>query len=502
MMASIAGLLDEKGYEIWRCTVEHLLLVGFSTAVAVLIGIPIGILAYCWNRCGEPLLQLASILQTVPSLALLALLLPFTGIGTTPALIALSLYALLPIVRNTVVGLKAIPREIIEAGEGLGFSRIQQLRLVELPLAAPVILAGIRTAAAIGVGVATLAAFVGGGGLGQLINQGLAINNLALVLLGAIPSALLAVVTNILFELIEWLGRRRQWKSILTALMVTLSILFYASLPKEQNSRTITIGTKNFTEQLILGELIAQLIENTTSYKVIRRFNLGSIVVCHQALVDGEIDLYPEYTGTALTSILKHTADSDKVFEKVQNYYEREFNLEWLSPLGFNNTFVLAVRPELAELHHLERVSELREVSKGLTLGAPSEFLVRPDGYRGLQETYGLLFKMTREMDPGLMYRAAGISEVDVIPAFSTDGRIDSYRLRVLEDDLKFFPPYHAAIVARKEKLSDGTLRAALMKLSGKISDTTMRSLNYQVDELGRSPAAVAKEFLRSISLS
>lgn len=500
MIDSVLALIHEKQHEIWVNVIDHVSLVASSTTFAVLVGIPLGMVAHLWKRCGSFLLQVTSVLQTIPSLALLGFLIPFTGIGKTPSLIALSLYSLLPIVRNTVVGLRGIPREIVEAGEGLGFNRWQQLRLVQLPLAAPLILAGIRTAAVIGVGVATLAAFVGGGGLGQFINQGLAINSAHLILLGALPAALLAIITNSLFEGIEKLGGGRCVILCILPLVLALPPLLSWGVGATQG-RVVSVGTKGFTEQLILGEIIAQTLEAKTDVRVRRRFNLGSVAVCHQALMNGEIDLYPEYTGTALTSILKvsHRVESESVLSRVKEYYKKELHLAWLPPFGFNNTFVLAMRRKEAEREGVARVSDLERVPS-YVLGAPSEFFVRPDGYRGLRDSYNISFRATREMDPGLMYKAVAMGEVDVIPAFSTDGRIDALDLTVLEDDRHFFPPYHAAIVAREELLKDQALREALISLSGKIDDATMRKLNYEVDELHRSPASVAKDFLRGLS--
>ncbi len=455
----------------------------------------------------------ADIVQTVPSRAMLAFLLPFFGIGVKPALVALTLYALLPIVRNTYTGLSTIPPAVLEAADGLGFNRWQRLWMVEIPLALPVILAGIRTAAVIGVGIATLSAFIGAGGLGDFINRGLALNNTRLVLLGAVPAALLALLLDFALGLVEdWLrpGRKAPTLSKRTFAFACLLFLLaggaatlYWAAPMDERaslpSGTVRIGTKNFTEQLILGELMAQLIEAHTNLKVERKFNLGGTVICHRALVRGEIDLYPEYTGTALTAILNRPVvlNPEEVLAIVRKTYREKFRCEWLEPFGFNNTYALAVRRKDAERFGWRGISDLGSRASQLRAGFTPEFRERPDGYPGFRQAYGFAFGQVVDIDPALMYQALAKGEVDVICAFATDGRIPAYNLVTLQDDKGFFPPYHAAPVVRWATLqAHPALRQVLSLLASAIDDETMRQLNYEVDERKHLPRDVARAFL------
>jgi osmoprotectant transport system permease protein len=506
-------LLIDRAPELYVKTIEHLMLTGISTGAAVLIGLPLGIWVTRYPRLRGPVLGVAGIVQTIPSLAMLAFLLPFFGIGVRPALIALTLYAVLPIVRNTYTGLCEVSGEVIEAAQGLGFTRRQRLFLVEMPLALPIIVAGIRTATVIGVGIATLSAFIGAGGLGDFINRGLALNNTRLILLGAIPAAMLALLLDFGIGFVEALlrpgrlpaavKRRAVLFFSISALLVLLAagLFFSSSDRKSAPSETlpIRVGSKNFTEQIILGELFAQSIEAHTGLEVIRRFNLGGTILCHRALVNGEIDLYPEYTGTAQTAILKleRLPSGGDAFEIVSSAYRNRFACEWLLPLGFNSTYAITVRKSAAEAKGWAAISDLAGDASGLRAGFTAEFSERPDGYPGLQDAYGFRFGKAFDLDPGLMYKAVAQGEVDVICAFATDGRIDAYELFVLKDDRGFFPQYLPCPVVRKQALeAHPELRRALECLAGTLPDRAMQRLNFEVDEKGRSPAEVAREFL------
>lgn len=495
--------------ELQQKLVEHLILTGISTAIAVGIGLPLGVLILRWSFLRGLVLSFSNAVQTIPSLAMLAFLLPFFGIGVKPALVALTLYALLPIVRNTYAGLNNLHPAVLEAADGLGFTRLQRLWLVEIPLALPVILAGIRTAAVIGVGIATLSAFIGAGGLGDFINRGLALNNTKLVLLGAVPAALLALLVDFSLGLLEdWLrpGKKPMSLRWRTALLVLLSVSLLASgvwsrqkTRQEEWMGIVRIGSKNFTEQLILGELMSQLIEVRTSLKVERRFNLGGTIICHQALVKGAIDLYPEYTGTALTAILNMATitDPEKVFAIVKDAYRQKFRCEWLEPFGFNNTYAIAVRRQDAQRYKLRKISDLRQVASKFRAGFTFEFRERPDGYPGLKQAYGFGFGQVVDMDPALMYQALAKGRVNVICAFATDGRIAAYDLVTLEDNKHFFPPYHAAPVVRIDVLNRYPFLGDILKLlAGTLDDEKMRQLNYMVDAKKMSPKEVARQFL------
>jgi len=267
---------------------------------------------------------------------------------------------------------------------------------------------------------------------------------------------------------------------------------------------SIRIGSKNFTEQFILGEIMAQLLEAKTNLEVERKFNLGGTMICHGTLTKGEIDIYPEYTGTGLTAILKKDVifDPDEAYKVVSEEYPQEFSAKWLKPFGFNNTYAITVRKAEAEINSWKSISDLAAEVESLKAGFTAEFMERPDGYPGLSKAYGLSFDSVRDMDPGLMYQAIAQKEVDVICAFLTDARIPAYELLPLNDDKGFFPPYYAAPVIRTFILeAHPELEEILNLLAGKLDDDTMRGLNYKVDEKGREPGDVAKDFLIKIGL-
>lgn len=475
---------------------EQLILVGVSVITAIVIGVPMGIAARHSQRFQSIALGTASIFQTIPSLALLAILLPVFGIGMTPAIIALTIYALLPILRNTVVAFQQIPRDYIEAAKNLGASSTQCLWKIELPLALPVMIAGIRTAVAMTIGIATIAAFIGAGGLGDYITRGLAMNNHHLLLMGAIPAALLALVLDGLFAHFQKKPRHSLW--ILFSIIFLL--FFYVIYNKfYQNQSEIRIGSKSFTEQYILGELMAQMIEAKTHLKVERQFNLGTTEICQAAMEKGDIDIYPEYTGTAYMSVLHQhkLRNAQDIFNFVKQAYQNQYHITWLSPFGFNNSQSLTVRQDFALQYHLKTISDLVPLANQLTIGAPPEFLDRSDAYPALQKTYLMTFKQIKAMDAGLMYQAINHHEVDVIDAFTTDGRILAYHLQVLQDNKHAFPAYEAAPLVRDAALkAHPELGDILNQLAQQISDKDMQKLNQEVDIEKISPAEAAHEFL------
>ncbi|MGE3921037.1 MAG: glycine betaine ABC transporter substrate-binding protein [Gammaproteobacteria bacterium] len=446
------------------------------------------------------LLSLTASIWTIPSLAILANLIPRFGIGTKPALITLSIYAILPIIKNTVLGMETIPTEIHEASISLGFTPKQKLLMIDLPLALPILITGLRISVSITIGVATLAAFVGAGGLGDFINQGLALNNNALILLGAIPAAIMALLLDQLI-VIFWKYFSKGKKLIFTFVILLFPTILYFSNRHINTNNAVTIASKNFTESMILAELAAQVIERKTHIPVIRKFNLGTTPICQTAILNHQIDLYPEYTGTAYMTVMKkkYIANSD-IFNTVKNYYQNQFALTWLAPFGFKNKQVIAVNENLAKRFHLNKISDLYIINNHLIIGVPAEFLKRPDGFITLNKQYALEFIAVKQMDPGLLYDALKNNKVDVINAFSTDGRIPEYHLVTLSDDKQVYPPYEAALIVRSDTLKKyPKLYAALKPLFGKIDDKTMEQLNYQVDVLKKSPSEVAKSFLRNI---
>jgi len=518
-MNQLFAFLIERGPALIEKLVQHFVLTAGSTGIAIIIGLTIGILLSRRPAAQGPVMAVINALQTIPSLAMLAILLPLFGIGTLPALIALTLYALLPIVRNTLTGIDGLPADVLEACQALGFTERQRLIQVELPLALPTIMAGIRTAAVISVGVATLAAFIGAGGLGDFIVRGLAVNNNALVLLGAVPAALLALALDRLLYIVQRrLERRRNQAGASThpfkrnpvalgvaaILSAALLIGLFAWHMAGDARPTIRVASKNFTEQYILAELMAQMLERHTDHAVERKLSLGSVHVVHNAMIQGEVDVYPEYTGTAWRAILgqQQTLDSATTFDRVQQAYRNQYDLDWLPAFGYENTYAILVTAELARTHDLQVISDIERIAPELVMGFASEFYERADGFPALRDTYGLDFADTAEMDIGLLYQALREGRIDVAAGTSTDGRIPTYDLVMLTDDRGFFPPYDAAPVIRRGlSQTQPDVVAILQRLSGQINATAMREMNRQVDQEQRSAASVANEFLRNKGL-
>jgi glycine betaine/choline ABC-type transport system substrate-binding protein len=285
-------------------------------------------------------------------------------------------------------------------------------------------------------------------------------------------------------------------------IIVALTVLLSCGPPRENR---IVIGSKNFTEQLILGELIAQQIENKTGLPVERRFYLAGSYICHQAILGGRIDIYPEYTGTALTAILKQKPEGsrEQVYQQVKNEYANRFALAVGPPLGFNDTFAMEIRGEEARHLGLKTISQAARYTPQWRAGFGYEFMERPDGYQGLVATYGLRFAAPpRIMDLGLLTRALKDKQVDLIAGNATDGLIPALDLFVLEDDRHYFPPYEAVPIIRQQTLARHPgVKQALDDLAGKISDDDMRQLNYAVDGQKRDVKEVVQEFLKKKGL-
>jgi osmoprotectant transport system permease protein len=486
---------------------EHVVLVAVSTAIAAAIGVPLGIIAARRPALSRPIVGLANLAQTIPSLALFGFLIPLPfigGIGTRTALVALTVYAVLPILRGTITGLQGVPPAVVECAVAMGLTPRQVLRQVEWPLALPSIVSGLRVAVVIGVGTATIASAIGAGGLGDYIFRGLAMVDATVILAGALPAALLALAADAALAAAGQLAdprRRRRRHAIVLAVVTLLAVATAWSGRAATGRADLVVGSKNFTEQVVLGELMAQAIERGAGLTVERRLNLGGTTIAHEAVLSGGIDLYVEYTGTSLTAIFNEppSADSDQVFATVRDRYAA-LGLTLLPRLGFNNTFAIIVRGEDAKRFGWKTVSDLAE-AKGLRAGFGYEFLERPDGFKGLSAAYGLSFAgPPRVMDLNLIYRAVAAGEIDVTAGDATSGLIDSLGLVVLEDDRRYFPVYDAAPVARAATLLKFPAAAeSLRRLAGRISAAEMRQMNRLVDGEKQDPATVVRAFLDKI---
>lgn len=509
---NFAQFLKVNWIELLTLTREHIFLVLISTGAAVLIGLPTGILLTRVKSLRGPILGFANIMQTVPSLALFGLLIPLPfigGIGTRTAVIALALYALLPVVRNTVTGILGIDPKLIEAATAMGMTPAQRLRLIELPLAMPVIVTGIRVAVVISVGVATVAAAVGAGGLGTYIFRGLRQNDDNLILAGALASAALALLCDFglgQFEKSYQIGQKKTEHPQILAGAAAVVLVTAAVLPgfwtkgssDSGTAKTVTIGSKDFTESIILAEILAQMLERR-GVAVTRQFELGGNLA-HDSLVAGKIDAYPEYTGTAYTAILKHPpiTDTNAVYQQTRTEYADKFKLTVGLPLGFANDFAILVRGDVARTNKLKTISDVVLISKNWQAGFGQDFMSRADGYEGFRKAYGFAFaKPPREMDLSLTYRALAAGELDVIAGNSTDGLISALDLFQLEDDKHYFPPYQAVYIFRDQP----QLSEVVQTLANRITVDDMRLMNGAVDGSHRLPREVAAEWLAAKGL-
>lgn len=500
--------------------IEHLKISLFSIIIAIILGIGIGIFIFYNKKSRSFILGLTNGIYTIPSIAVLGLFIPLIGIGFWNASITLIIYGLLPIIRNTYTGLENIDPKIIEVSQGMGATEFQTFKKIRLPLAMPIIISGIRTLVIMTISLAGIASFIGAGGLGQAIYRGINTNNPILIIIGSISIAALAIFLDYLLSIFEKSAFQKtngkgvsykkstffQNKKILLLFgVMVFGIFIFTSTRnnpkiKSNPSKKITIATKPSAEQLILGEMLSLLIQENTDITVEKKFSIGGGTSnIHPALIKGEVDIYPEYTGTSWLFVLKHKEllNSKEMYEKLKKKYDEKYNLEWLGLLGFNNTFSLSMKAETAQKYGIKTFSDLAENSKQFRFGAEFDFFKREDGYPGIKKLYGFDFKKLTELDINLKYKAVGSNEVDVINSFSTDSLIKKYNLVTLKDDKNFFPSYDAGFVARKDTLNKyPELIPLINKLNGQIDDNTMINLNYQVEVENKNPQDVARKFL------
>ncbi|RHW43579.1 ABC transporter permease subunit [Neobacillus notoginsengisoli] len=503
-MGQFNSVFADRRDQLVSALLEHIQISFIALFFAVLIAIPLGILLTRKKRIAEGVIGVTAVLQTIPSLALLGLLIPLFGIGKVPAIIALVAYALLPILRNTVTGITEVNPSLIEAGQAMGMNNRRLLAKVEFPLALPVIMAGIRTAMVLIVGTATLAALIGAGGLGDLILLGIDRNNTALIVLGAIPAALLAILFDVL---LRWFERVSFKKSVAAIGTFAITALLITVLPflTNQDDQEIVIAGKLGSEPEILINMYKLLIEEETDLHVELKPGLGKTSFLYNALKTGSIDVYPEFTGTAISEFMKETAvstNAEEVYNQAKEGMKDQFNMELLKPMAYNNTYALAVPAQLAEEQNLNSISDLAAITPAIKAGFTLEFSDREDGYKGIQKIYGLTFPSVVTMEPKLRYGAIESGEINLVDAYSTDSELEQYQLKVLDDDKNLFPPYQGAPLLRAETVKNHPeLVKALNKLAGKISDDEMREMNYEVNVEGKSPEEVAREYLKKEKL-
>ena len=509
MISQLTKLLTEDFNFFINLTIEHILISLLAISIASVLGIILGIIISEYRKFSGLILGTVNILYTIPSIALLGFFITITGVGNTTALIALIIYALLPIIRSTYTGIVNINPLIIEASEGMGSTKLQQLFKVKLPLALPVLMSGIRNMVTMTIALAGIASFVGAGGLGVAIYRGITTNNSAMTFLGSLLIALLALIFDFILGIIEKRltnHKRTKYKVNFKLIILGLFIIIfgtYFSLNSKKD-KAINIATKPMTEGYILGQMLTELIEQDTDLKVnITNGVGGGTSNIHPAIVKGEFDLYPEYTGTSWEAVLKKEGSYDESkFDELQKEYKEKYNLEYVNLYGFNNTYGLAVNKDIAEKYNLKTYSDLAAVSNNLIFGAEYDFFEREDGYKELQKVYNVDFKKKIDMDIGLKYQAMKDKKIDVMVIFTTDGQLAISDVVVLEDDKKMYPSYRAGTVVRSEILSKyPELKPVLEKLNNILDDKTMADLNYQVESEGKKPEDVAREYLQEKGL-
>lgn len=494
--------------------VEHVQLTIMAILISIVIGVPLGILITYFKPSKKPVMAIANLIQAIPSMALLGFMIPLLGIGTKPAIVMVILYSLLPIIKNTVAGLDSINEETLEAAKGIGLTRSQVLYKVQIPLAAPVIMAGVRISAVSSVGLMTLAAFIGAGGLGYLVYAGIRTTNTEQILAGAIPACILALFIDYIFSILERLVTPKSFqlakprshsKEIIDKVIIALTCIglivsfVYTNLGSTSDAIKIKIGSMDFSEQETLSYMLKYLIEENSDVEVEQALSLGASSIVLDAIRGGDIDMYIDYTGTIYGSILglEPNSDVDEVYRTVKEEYQSRYQLTVLDSLGFNNTYTLAMDKDTAKKYNIETISDLCKVSHQLKFSPTLTFMERKDCWLGLQKAYPIQFNKIVPIDASPRYTALSSHECDVIDAYSTDGLLKKFDLKVLKDDQSFFLPYHAIPVINK-RIQDECPEIIPMinQLQNYLNEDVMVELNYKVDELKQKSMDVAKDFL------
>ncbi|WP_414044778.1 ABC transporter permease/substrate-binding protein [Macrococcus equi] len=502
-MKSFINTFQERKWELLQTLFEHIQISFIALLIATLIAIPLGIWLTRHTKIAEPVINIAAMMQTIPSLALLGLMIPFFGIGRVPAIIALVIYALLPILRNTYTGIKEVDPSLKEAAQGIGMNTFRQLSKVEIPLAMPVIMAGIRTAMVLIIGTATLAAFIGAGGLGDLILLGIDRNNMNILLLGAIPAAMLALIFDFVLKRLEKLNYR---KIMMVIALLLLSFVIIALWPLFfQKDNHMKFAGKLGTEPEIITNMYKLLIEEHTDVAVDVEPGMGKTTFLFNALKSDNIDGYLEFTGTVLGEITKENPEfttEKEVYQQANDSINKKYQMSLLKPMQYNNTYALAVKKEYAKAHQLKTISDLQKVKTTIRAGFTLEFNDRMDGYKGIQKKYGITLNNVRTMEPKIRYQAVEQGKIDLIDAYSTDAELKKYGFVVLKDDKHLFPPYQGAPLLKNSTIKKyPEVVKALNLLSDKISDEEMQAMNYEVAYQNKSPEQVAKTYLKKEKL-
>jgi len=498
-MSKLLATFQERFGDWGTALGQHLQLSLLTLLLAVFLAVPLAVYLSTRKRASNWVLQVAGIFQTIPSMALLGLFIPIMGIGTLPALTALVIYAIFPILQNTITGLQGIDPSLEEAGVAFGMTKWERLKKFEIPLAMPVIMSGIRTAAVMIIGTATLAALIGAGGLGSFILLGIDRNNASLILIGALSSAFLAIAFNLLLKWMEK-AKLRTIFAAFAVMVLGLGASYTPSLLPKPEKENLVIAGKLGPEPEILANMYKILIEENTDMTVTVKPNFGKTTFLYEALKKGDIAIYPEFTGTVTESLLKPAPqvghDPETVYQAARDGIKQQDDLALLKPMAYQNTYAVAVPRKIAQEYGLKTISDLKKVEGQLKAGFTLEFNDREDGNKGLQKVYGLNLQVST-MEPALRYQAIQSGDIQITDAYSTDAELARYDLVVLEDDKQLFPPYQGAPLMKTALLEKHPeLEAVLNKLAGKITADQMSQMNYQVGVEGKSANQVARDFL------
>ncbi|MGA9198173.1 MAG: ABC transporter permease/substrate-binding protein [Pseudolabrys sp.] len=488
---------------------SHVLVSLTALAIGLGISLPVAIASRRRPLLRGTLLAVASIVQTIPGLALLALFYPlllalaalsermfgkgFSALGFLPSVLALALYSMLPVLRNTVTGLNGVDARLSEAARVVGVRPWRLLRDIELPLALPVIMAGIRTSAVWVIGTATLATPIGQTSLGNYIFTGLQTQNWVFVIFGCVAAAVLALAVDQLLALVQAGVARRSSARKALGVFGLVALIFAALLPGlARPQANFLIGAKTFTEQYVLAALVQQRLE-AAGFTASRRPGLGSNVL-FDALASGEVDVAVDYSGTLWTNRMqRHDAPPrEQLLAELSEWLHKSQGIQVLGSLGFENAYALAMASKKAAALNIRSITDLAGHAGGLTVAGDYEIFARPE-WTALRNAYRLNFRAQRQMQPEFMYKAVADGEVDVIAAYTSDGQIPTYNLVVLADDKHAIPPYDAILLISPKRADDTKLIAALKPLIGSIDVATMRKANARASNGSETPDTVAR---------
>lgn len=495
----------------WSLVWEHLFIVLSASILSVIVGVMLGILSYIFPKARGIILRIVDLLQTIPSLALLGIIMVFLNPGKLTVIIGITLYSLLPIVRNTFLGLQGVDDGVKEAARGMGMSKPYRIMTVEFPLAFPTVFTGIRIAVVNAIGTAVFAAFVGGGGLGGVITQGIRISSMKMILSATGVLMIIAVVLDLLMSWFEkqmhnYNGRSKKiWIPVIAVLAAFCMLVPYGI----GTSGDIELYDGDYSETQLMHHMVKMLVEDKTDLSVNIKDQMSQVNNFNALKSDGHTcDLMISYDGTLLTTFFHQDVtdvpDGITIYDYVNKVAAEKYNMQMLEKLGFDNTYAVAVPQEIADKYNLEKVSDLVPVANQLTFGAEQSFFTLEGSmkYNPFVEFYGLNFKDSIPVDQGLKYTAIENGSFDVTVVYATDGLNRKVGLKVLEDDRSFFPDYNGAFLVRNDLIEKyPELESILNELAGAISTEQMAELTYQVDVAGRSVDDVAKEFLVNLGL-